>query len=429
MLVLTGRITDRMGAPVTRARVIPSAGARAGVTADRMGRYVLALPLGTPLDLGQGPIVLSVHAEASGWKLSLPSGDRSLGIELRMVTGLDGITRCMARSNDVRIAATAARLMAANGDTSALVLDFVAEPGDAAAPPSPPVLTQVAQVAMQGIPTPADLPRPPKDASRAAPLEAPRPPARAPAAVAAPREPGPPPADVKRLPDESEKPYRSWWENLWPWSRRDRAAEDRKPEPMAKAEPRPSEPRTAAPAPPSTQPRVAAREPVKPVKSVRPEPRVAAPPRKSQTADTIAHATPPTDRRVIIHPTPQGQSRTRTAPLVIRTPGVRPNAPPPADSCQCRVEGTVEVRSEIPLAARVPVAVSLAWYPAAADTVELFMGSPRPFRLPPAPCGPQRLRVVTLARGGFTVISREAMAGFRCEAGPVRQMRVVLARR
>jgi hypothetical protein len=131
-----------------------------------------------------------------------------------------------------------------------------------------------------------------------------------------------------------------------------------------------------------------------------------------------------------IHPRPEGEPRARSGPLVIRVPGQRPPvvaAPtPPGDSCTCRIEGTIEVDSDRPLPARTRVAVSLAWYPAIADTVQLFMGSPRGFRLPLAPCGPQRLRLANVDLARFDVASREAMAGFHCEAGTLHQFRIVL---
>jgi len=57
------------------------------------------------------------------------------------------------------------------------------------------------------------------------------------------------------------------------------------------------------------------------------------------------------------------------------------------------------------------------------------MGSPRGFSLPVAPCGPQRLRLVNLGAQRFDVSSREAMAGFRCVAGTLRQFRIVLTPR
>jgi hypothetical protein len=131
-----------------------------------------------------------------------------------------------------------------------------------------------------------------------------------------------------------------------------------------------------------------------------------------------------------VFPRPDGESRARALPLVIRAPGLRPAKPDTAtatgDSCTCRIKGTVEVVSEQPLPSRTRVAISLVWYPAVADTVELFMGSPRSFTLPVAPCGPQRLRLVNLGGMRFDVTSREAMAGFRCEGGRPRQFRVIL---
>jgi hypothetical protein len=134
-----------------------------------------------------------------------------------------------------------------------------------------------------------------------------------------------------------------------------------------------------------------------------------------------------------VFPRPAGEPRARARPLVIRTPGLQPvaAAPPAAvgDSCSCRIEGTVEVDSDRPLPGRMRVAISLGWYPAIADTVELFMGSPRAFSLPAAPCGPQRLRLVNLGALRFDVSSREAMAGFHCVAGALRQFRVVLTPR
>ena len=73
--------------------------------------------------------------------------------------------------------------------------------------------------------------------------------------------------------------------------------------------------------------------------------------------------------------------------------------------------------------------VSLVRHPGIADTVELFMGSPRPFRLPPAPCGPQRLRLTNLGPVRFDVTSRQAMAGFQCPANGHRQWHLVLVPR
>jgi hypothetical protein len=118
-------------------------------------------------------------------------------------------------------------------------------------------------------------------------------------------------------------------------------------------------------------------------------------------------------------------SRARSRPLVVRAkrnqmPGVA------SDSCRCRIEGTVEVQSELPLKNPERVEVWLHWYPQLSDTLELYMGAPRQFVFPAAPCGPQRVRLRVLTEGEFDVVSRDAMAGFRCESGAIVQRRVVL---
>jgi hypothetical protein len=94
------------------------------------------------------------------------------------------------------------------------------------------------------------------------------------------------------------------------------------------------------------------------------------------------------------------------------------------DSCTCRIEGTVEVDSDRSLPERERVAVSLVTSAAIADTIELFMGSPRSFALPVVPCGPQRLKIVSLGTVRYEVISHEAV--FPCERGARYPIRVVL---
>lgn len=148
------------------------------------------------------------------------------------------------------------------------------------------------------------------------------------------------------------------------------------------------------------------------------------------TAGAGTRTVAPATEYVTAIPRPESGPRSRARPLVIRTgepsPEITETPPAASDSCSCRIEGTVEVDSDRPLTDRTPVAVSLVWHPAIADTIELFMGSPRKFELPAAPCGPQRLRLVNLGGTRFDVISRQAMAGFRCERGALRQFRLVL---
>jgi hypothetical protein len=63
--------------------------------------------------------------------------------------------------------------------------------------------------------------------------------------------------------------------------------------------------------------------------------------------------------------------------------------------------------------------------PACRDSVELFMGSPRPFRLGSVPCGRHELEIRTSTSKRFTIVS-PVPATFDCIADRLRQIRVVL---
>jgi len=158
--------------------------------------------------------------------------------------------------------------------------------------------------------------------------------------------------------------------------------------------------------------------------------------RARMALDRAAHITGPDpnarDTLVIGNPRvvpapPAGESRSRSAPLVIRA--MRRLASSASDSCECRISGTVEVQSDQPLKRPERVEVSLVWYPQVRDTVELFMGSPRPFELGPTHCGPQRLHLKVLTSGRFDIRSREAMDGFHCDGGRVVEQHLVLVPR
>jgi hypothetical protein len=130
----------------------------------------------------------------------------------------------------------------------------------------------------------------------------------------------------------------------------------------------------------------------------------------------------------VIRPEPESSSgRARSRPLVISNPPPGTHSGP--DTCACRVEGTVEVQTVVPIRGPQRVEISFQWYPQLRDTIELFMGPPRPFKLPPGPCGPQRLRVRVLTDGRFDVVSREALSGFRCDGTRPYQPRLVLITR
>ncbi|HTK32456.1 MAG TPA: hypothetical protein VL332_10905 [Candidatus Saccharimonadaceae bacterium] len=105
-----------------------------------------------------------------------------------------------------------------------------------------------------------------------------------------------------------------------------------------------------------------------------------------------------------------------------------PAAGPAADTsgCTCRIEGTIEVRSEQPLARRLPLIVVLTGAGAKRDTVELFMGSPRAFTFPHTPCGRRVLDVAVPDGERFRLVTPPPMRTVDCSAGRLRQVRLVL---
>jgi hypothetical protein len=105
-----------------------------------------------------------------------------------------------------------------------------------------------------------------------------------------------------------------------------------------------------------------------------------------------------------------------------------PEAGSAADTsgCTCRIEGTIEVRSEQPLARRLPLIVVLTGAGAKRDTVELFMGSPRAFTFPHTPCGRRVLDVAVPGGERFRLVTPPPMRTVDCSAGRLRQVRLVL---
>lgn len=568
VLIVTGRVIDAQGKPIPKARVV-TRDKRLSAMVDESGRYTLTLPLARADMLARYPYALALRAEAKGWTIVLPTGDSGLGLELRTVAALDGTNRCFARSNDVRVAAAAARAVGSAKEPAAVTVNFVGEKGERE-PGADPELTQTAQVALSALalpPLPRDSisvtvterpvveapvvrasapPSPPSTApaeppvTQAVPSAPPAhvvPPATPPVAPstppvsAAPRPAAAPTAASERSARQAEQKRIAREEK----EREDEAKEKRareealariaaeaakesakgsaiekvdreREEELAKARARLAKrqekellaiqqiqerraevaakeakeaariaardsavtaanaeraakeaqqaareaardsARTAANAAREAKAReqaarvaaarVAKATAAKPTPAAKDEvaaervPETPAAAEKPPVAESPRPATVASKPRrdVVIHPAPDGEGRVRSAPFVI---GRKSTAAAAAlDSCSCRIRGTIEVRSNEPLGKRLKAVVSLAWFPAAADTVELFMGSPRAFTLPAAPCGPQRLKVTFPGRERFVVLTRDAVAGFRCDGVvPVHQVRIVLGPR
>ncbi len=98
-----------------------------------------------------------------------------------------------------------------------------------------------------------------------------------------------------------------------------------------------------------------------------------------------------------------------------------------ADSCACRIKGTIELQFDRLLTARLRVVLSVRGMPSLRDTVELFMGSPRAFKLERVPCGNRSIEIRSLSQRRFVVISRETAESIDCLRDALRQPRIVIA--
>jgi hypothetical protein len=97
-----------------------------------------------------------------------------------------------------------------------------------------------------------------------------------------------------------------------------------------------------------------------------------------------------------------------------------------ARGCACRIEGTIEVRSEQPLTRRRSLVVLLNGEVALRDTVDLFMGSPRSFAFRDLPCGRYSLDVQVPGTTRFRLVTPRSMRTVSCTQGELRQIRLVL---
>jgi len=76
-----------------------------------------------------------------------------------------------------------------------------------------------------------------------------------------------------------------------------------------------------------------------------------------------------------------------------------------ADSCECRVDGMVEVRGDRPLPAPVPVGLWMDETPGRRDSVVLTLGVPQPFTLLASGCGNHRIQFKTYSSLRFSLVS------------------------
>src|SRR4029077_1883983 len=113
--------------------------------------------------------------------------------------------------------------------------------------------------------------------------------------------------------------------------------------------------------------------------------------RAAQRRDSVKAAKPPPPT---LDPRP---------PVAGRLPGAA------ADTCRCRIRGTIEAQTERPLSSPLEVTLTVRGAPALVSHVRLDMGSPREFTFERVPCG-QRVLDIALASGRrFTVVRPEEL--------------------
>jgi len=154
----------------------------------------------------------------------------------------------------------------------------------------------------------------------------------------------------------------------------------------------------------------------KPPPSVKPRPTV---PREPAAKPVAAKPAPSTPRVDVSAPDSAriGAASTPVSVGAIPDPRVKRIEPfteapltSPADTCACRLRGTVEVVWPRPLEEGLPIRLTLDGPARQRTEVTLDMGAPREFRLGPLPCGEYTLKIepqgklcYALQRGGDTM--------------------------
>ena len=382
MLIVRGSVLAANGSPVGGAVVSSRGGYAVSATTDDRGRYTLSIPLGSALGLRRGAFALEVRAEHGGHRVPLSAGAPALGIDVSL---LPGGTTVRVKSNLQDATTALATAFAQDGASTAWVeADFggstkgggsmelrVMDDVDASG--------RHAAGGMPVIPTPI-----------AAAPRVPAPPATAPATHAA-AAPVSAPAETLRSAAPPASELASPNVNL---EARTKQHHGRKPKSTRAS-------RAAARAA-----RAAAQPPAAPV--------------------AVPHA-PPVDTSPVAVPGPSPNGRALPPSRVKPIEAFAPAPPAPFDSCACRLEGTVEIDWERPLERNFPIGLTFTGAATQESEVEMFMGSPREFRLGPLPCGDYRLIVRPRGRYRYSIARGDSVMRVHC-AG-VTQVHLVLVPR
>jgi hypothetical protein len=467
-LVISGRVVDEGGWPIAGARIFIASRRPPAAITDDNGRYSLSLFVGPLSGLVQAPFHETLRASLKGWTFAAPGGGSSITVEARLIAPRPGVGRVQVRSNDQAVANSVADALSQPTAMAWASIHFTGRRGNVLARGSEPALSAQAEVPLGGAGGSMLPPAPRTATTRDSARTSPRSPSRTastvsqssrpavPESVAAPDStPASPRVSATRR--AATRP-RSW--RLFPSV--DELLEERRAAARDSAE---AARGVSARLSDTTQDsiyvvppaaRVSATSTRSPVLTDSSRARAAAP--ASSASSRSSGGRRPTDRSAAssAHPgigtgaagtaarnvsvvdsaTPPGASGAagdppeRPSPIRVWGGRVVPapqttatEAPAP---CTCTVRGTVEVRRGRPLSERERVEVSIAGMPAPRDTVELYMGSPRPFELLQVPCGVQRLEVRPLGRRRLASASEVALEPFDCLTGSLRQIHVVL---
>jgi hypothetical protein len=457
-LVVRGRLTEPGGWPIDKVRVVIEGDRNASATSDLDGRWSITLPLGTVRDLVRAPIHLALRVRDRTRGYSLADGHRELAIVLQCEGGDARGALLAVRASDPHAVEAVTRALREDGDANALIeVVFVGRAGEAA-PDQPAPLQTYEAVVLPGVAAPAaSAPAPAAPAPSAATSSTSAPPeavvpralprdslnatsrARTPKRVA--RGAGPRLATPSRVPDRAPESAPT-------------AIAPQAVAPAPAIAPQTVVPPAVAPPPvatPGTRPRAApetlwssssargAHEArAKAAKTARPGAGASRTRGRAQAPQALAVRDLPVASARL--DTSRGGSAADPVPTGTPEPWSRvevltpsrfhpePAAGSAADTsgCTCRIEGTIEVRSEHPLARRLPLIVVLTGAGAKRDTVELFMGSPRAFTFPHTPCGRRVLDVAVPDGERFRLVTPPPMRTVDCSARRLRQVRLVL---
>lgn len=476
-LLLNGRAVDGSGKPLAGARITASGDVVITLVADSDGRFTLRVPAGTVGEVTRHPLRFAVEARAGSRRLRVSSGAPRLEIALGGATGPDS-ERMDAESNVPEVAEHLTRALGEPGDGVAPAdITFTSGRAEATRPaapvaarpatgtPSAPSVAPAPPRAASGSPAPARAPAgsPPRASAPAAPPAAHHAPAerranREPtalevlesarrhgtilAAESSSVAPGVSREESKARTAAAREQQRLYRRERELIEAAARAAESRRRESERDRlrEVERSEIATREARRVDEAARAAVRRDNE-IATIRQRDSLAIARRDSAIAALRQRDSLATLQRAlgqIAREERQDSLRaTRTPPRLDSRPPVagRPASVDSAaprvtpDSCTCKVEGTIEVRSTRPLTAPFGVTVAIRGRPALRDRVRLFMGAPREFSIPRVPCGRWELDVTPEPGKHFVIEPASRPGPFDCAAASLHQLRIVLVPR